>query len=604
MAVNLSFIGGAGWQFFDNNGVPLAGGKIYTYAAGTTTPLATYTARDGLTANTNPIILDSAGRTPAQIWSTEGVLYKYVLAQANDVILRTYDNIGGSVVASDLAQDLANTTDNAEGDALIGFRQSGSGGFLIGAVARTVNNKLQENVSVKDFGAVGDGATDDTAAIQAALNAGRAVYFPATPNGYRISAKLTIGQPNKVVYGDGRYASYLNLASQNFDIFDVTAVGNVQIRDIGAINFGAATAGFFVNGAVPYDLEVIDCYTNAVHSGVLSGTAGSVVNGAKLLVRGCKFVDIATTTGRGVLIRGGAEIRDVIDCQMGRLGSTVVGNNAAGGVTIEGGIAINLSNLQLTGAGNPVLIQPGADGVAHVTMDRVWCDSSSGNGMFLDGSGGIITDVRADVCWFSSNGLNGIRIRGVARDVKIDGNNQILNNGLAGITVDDSSTVPGLSIRNSSIGGNASTGVILGANITGFAVQNNQIGTGSVFGANANGIALTAGATNGYIITGNDLRGNTGSAYISGATGVIARVEANLGYNPVGTFGITVGASPYTYTAGASPETVFINGGTVNVVTVNSVPVFQQTNCTVRLEPFQSVVVNYSVLPSMVAQVS
>jgi parallel beta-helix repeat protein len=171
MAVNLSFIGGAGWQFFNDAGVPLSGGKIYTYVAGTTTPLTTYTSRDGLTPNANPIILDAAGRTPQQIWATEGLLYKYVVTTSTDVQIRVWDNIGGSVVASNLAQDLANTTDNAKGDALIGFKQSNSSGFLAGATARTVNNKLQEFVSVKDFGAVGDGVTDDTAAIQAAANA-------------------------------------------------------------------------------------------------------------------------------------------------------------------------------------------------------------------------------------------------------------------------------------------------------------------------------------------------------------------------------------------------------------------------------------------------
>lgn len=170
MAVNLSFIGGAGWQFFDNNGVMLSGGKLYTYAAGTTTPQVTFTSRSGLTQNTNPIILDSAGRTPEQIWSTEGLLYKYVVETANNELIRSWDNIGGSVVASDLAQDLANTTDNTKGDALIGFKQSDANGFATGAVARTVNDKLQESISVKDFGAVCDGVTNDTAAVQAAID--------------------------------------------------------------------------------------------------------------------------------------------------------------------------------------------------------------------------------------------------------------------------------------------------------------------------------------------------------------------------------------------------------------------------------------------------
>ena len=50
------------YQAFDNNGDPLAGGKIYTYSAGTTTPKATYTTAAGDVENTNPIILDSAGR--------------------------------------------------------------------------------------------------------------------------------------------------------------------------------------------------------------------------------------------------------------------------------------------------------------------------------------------------------------------------------------------------------------------------------------------------------------------------------------------------------------------------------------------------------------
>ena len=65
MAVNLSPVGGVAAQFFDNSGYPLTGGKLYTYAAGTTTPAATYTSSNGATAHSNPIVLDAAGRVPA-----------------------------------------------------------------------------------------------------------------------------------------------------------------------------------------------------------------------------------------------------------------------------------------------------------------------------------------------------------------------------------------------------------------------------------------------------------------------------------------------------------------------------------------------------------
>jgi hypothetical protein len=56
MAVNLSPLGGAGAQFFSNNGVPLAGGLLYTYLAGTSTPATTFTSSSGLTALATMII--------------------------------------------------------------------------------------------------------------------------------------------------------------------------------------------------------------------------------------------------------------------------------------------------------------------------------------------------------------------------------------------------------------------------------------------------------------------------------------------------------------------------------------------------------------------
>lgn len=76
-------------QFFDDNGTPLAGGKLYTYAAGTTTPKATYTTAAGDTECANPIILDSAGRATFFIDGS----YKFTLHTAADVLVKTTDNI-------------------------------------------------------------------------------------------------------------------------------------------------------------------------------------------------------------------------------------------------------------------------------------------------------------------------------------------------------------------------------------------------------------------------------------------------------------------------------------------------------------------------------
>jgi uncharacterized protein YjbI with pentapeptide repeats len=95
MNVTLSYLAGAGWQFFDNNGIPLSGGKLYSYAAGTTTPQTTYTSMAGNIAHTNPIILDSAGRVAEEIWLTIGQSFKFTLATSTNVEIWTKDNITG-----------------------------------------------------------------------------------------------------------------------------------------------------------------------------------------------------------------------------------------------------------------------------------------------------------------------------------------------------------------------------------------------------------------------------------------------------------------------------------------------------------------------------
>ena len=84
---------GNGQQFFDNNGVLLSGGLIYTYQAGSSTALATYTTNAGTIANSNPIVLDAAGRTPQEIWMQVGYSYKLVIQDSAGVTLQTLDNL-------------------------------------------------------------------------------------------------------------------------------------------------------------------------------------------------------------------------------------------------------------------------------------------------------------------------------------------------------------------------------------------------------------------------------------------------------------------------------------------------------------------------------
>lgn len=147
MAVNLSMLAGAGAQFFDNNGNPLVGGRIFTYAAGTTTPQATFTTNLGNVAHPNPIILDAAGRVPSggEIWLTEGVFYKFTVETSTLVTIGTYDNISGSEsgVLARIAQP--------DGSSLIGFTGTG-----LAITTRTTEDKLREIASRNDYSTDGD----------------------------------------------------------------------------------------------------------------------------------------------------------------------------------------------------------------------------------------------------------------------------------------------------------------------------------------------------------------------------------------------------------------------------------------------------------------
>ncbi len=96
----------ARFRAFDANGNPLAGGKLYTYQAGTSTPLATYTDQGGGTSNANPVVLDANGE--ANVWLGSNS-YKFVLKDANDVTQWTVDNISNDVAGLSYGSETLDT---------------------------------------------------------------------------------------------------------------------------------------------------------------------------------------------------------------------------------------------------------------------------------------------------------------------------------------------------------------------------------------------------------------------------------------------------------------------------------------------------------------
>ena len=195
MAFNLMPMPKQAFHAVDASGryVPIVGGKVYTYQAGTTTPKATYTDSTGGTAQANPVVLDARGE--ASVWLADG-LYKIVLKDASDSEIWTVDGVSGSGSGS---YDTVITSLRANAGLynkqvvnVLGCYSVGDGGGgvfywdstssateTIGTIVRPTAidvsaqgrwKRIYEGpLNVKWFGAKGDGTTDDTAAFHAAI---------------------------------------------------------------------------------------------------------------------------------------------------------------------------------------------------------------------------------------------------------------------------------------------------------------------------------------------------------------------------------------------------------------------------------------------------
>jgi hypothetical protein len=245
MSVSLSPYAGAGAQFFDNNGNPLAGGLIYTYAAGTTTPAATYTSSTGGTANANPIVLDSAGRTPAQIWLTAGSSYKFVLQTSLGTLIKTDDNI---YAAFDLTKEVGVSvglgagsvaTNIAVGDTALDSNTTGSNNVAVGYNALTSNTDGFQNTAVGSQALDANTSGDYNVAVgYDSLSAATTANYN-TGAGYRALNAATTGAGNTALGAD---ALLLNQTGSNNVAVGYQAADAFTGSNVVAIGAGALSS--------------------------------------------------------------------------------------------------------------------------------------------------------------------------------------------------------------------------------------------------------------------------------------------------------------------------------------------------------------------------
>jgi hypothetical protein len=317
-------------------------------------------------------------------------------------------------------------------NAFLGYTSAGTG-----AVARTVGAKLQDIVSVKDFGATGNGVTDDTAALQAAINSGYDLFVP--DGTYVQSATLTLSGTLQTIWG-GRGAIFKKTAA--FDQFVIMGSKN---RLIGFAVYGNTMGGSGVgvkgSGNLVQNLEVFaqGVSGESSHGIYLDGTATTCNFNriAENYVHDVWGVGLSSNTAPdnvrigNVVVNTGLEgITDYLPSYRSVITGNIVSNpciaGGAGGIGIDTASNSIVTNNTVTGTGSnlPGIKFQNSNGATNFcTVSGNSLVMNSGGGIWLsNGTGGTCSDNLVSANVFQNN---------VGFDIKIDVGCQ--NNTLSGI---------------------------------------------------------------------------------------------------------------------------------------------------------------------------
>lgn len=581
--VYLSPIGNGTQYLSSANILALAnGGTINTYAAGTTTPQATYTTSAGTVQNATSIAIGPSGTPATQIWLDITLGYKFIILDAlSNQIGPTFDNI-----TPQTAVTLAYTAP------------------FTGAIASTTATKLGVVRSVFDFMTVAQiadaqsysPALDATASIQAAITSlpasGGTIDFP--PAGYLISSVTVNKQCWLRGSGQFSFGTLIIPKNANSNVFDFTS-SSITLTDM-CFDFGPTqTGGSFIK----FDTASSICHVERVQ--MYGWWVGIYMNGiSSFTAKHIHMEGGVAGSGTAVLVLSGVNmlLQDI----------TVTNSSGArplAGLNVQACGDLSIEYCQFIQCIDGCLVNPGAGQV--VTSLRAvnsFFDNSGSYGLLVQPTSATGSAIRSQFiqCWFSSAGITGIQLDAATNSSTIDGFEftapEVYLNTSHGVNI---SKAINTKFIGGKVAGNGGQGIVIGANTSNIDIIGMTIGPVSAITFNTgNAINILAGTTNNLLIQSNDLRNTGGGGVISdSSTGTNRRKVDNRGFNPAGTTSISVTASPFTYTAGDTPETVYVNTGTVSLITVEAIGVYSETNVTVRLGPGKAMVVTYSSLPGM-----
>lgn len=511
-------------QFFDNAGNPAAGFKLYTYAAGTTNPQATYQDRAGTSANTNPIILDARGE--AIIYLTPGVMYDYALTQADLTPVWTREDV---------------SADAGDADA-VSFLQSGAG-----AVPRSTQAKLRDTLNAKDFGVKADGVTDDTAALLAGIaEASARNAILQLPGGtIKVTPGMVVTSSNWEMVGQGQRATVITSAVATGDVLSIgdgiAATTSVVLRNISFTSSvaRASDATLRVRNGFDIELEDLSFGANQAVCIQLDGGANQYLYKVKNLI---------TFSGTiGLLVgRSGGLVQNLW------WSDGTISNASDAGVLLENVSGMFARNTEVLTCNKGIVTFPAVgQGVKALFFSDLFIDTCVMDGLNILTNGGQVRDCNFSNIWAASNGAStgnaGILISpgaGLVKGITIS-TPRVVNNGGHGINIAGGTDIDLSNAQvfcNSTKTVNGFDGIRVSGGVTEFSIQGGRSGLGGEFVTNNQryGISVEAGDSDNYTILGCDVRQNTTAGISDLGAGTNKHIANCLGARTVNNFFATV----------------------------------------------------------------